>query len=235
MKIRGKLVCSFFIITVLPSILLFGTVHRVRQYQSQFIMEPDKETVESEVFENMDKELEAVYIVTKKDGGEIAMKAPLTTIEGYTEGILDGVAATPEKQEKYLRIIYQKAKEMAALVDELSLDAKIENGIVPYHIQNISVGDYFGDCVDELREELGEQGITLEYENKVALSECVQTDPEQLRRVINNIVGNSVKYFDKSKRKISIVIEDEENREEPWDYEEMEMSQLNDGRRQSHE
>lgn len=86
------------------------------------------------------------------------LKTPLTTIEGYTEGILDGVAATPEKQEKYLRIIYQKAKEMAALVDELSLDAKIENGIVPYHIQNISVGDYFGDCVDELREELGGTG-----------------------------------------------------------------------------
>ncbi|MDD5900517.1 MAG: histidine kinase dimerization/phospho-acceptor domain-containing protein, partial [Lachnospiraceae bacterium] len=40
------------------------------------------------------------------------LKTPLTTIKGYAEGMLDGVADTPEKQEKYLRTIRSKAEDM---------------------------------------------------------------------------------------------------------------------------
>lgn len=36
------------------------------------------------------------------------LKTPITAIKGYTEGILDGVADTPDKQKKYLQTIYAK-------------------------------------------------------------------------------------------------------------------------------
>ncbi len=37
------------------------------------------------------------------------LKTPVTTIKGYAEGIMDGVADTPEKMERYVRTIYNKA------------------------------------------------------------------------------------------------------------------------------
>jgi len=52
------------------------------------------------------------------------LKTPITAIKGYTEGILDGVADTPDKQKKYLQTIYAKANDMTYLIDELSVYSK---------------------------------------------------------------------------------------------------------------
>lgn len=52
------------------------------------------------------------------------LKTPLTAIKGYSEGLIDGIAKTPEKQQKYLKTIYSKANDMTYLVDELSLFSK---------------------------------------------------------------------------------------------------------------
>lgn len=48
------------------------------------------------------------------------LKTPITAVKGYSEGILDGVANTPEKIDKYVRTIYNKASEMDTLINELT-------------------------------------------------------------------------------------------------------------------
>lgn len=153
------------------------------------------------------------------------LKTPLTAIEGYSEGLLDGVAKSLEKQERYIRIIHTKAKEMAKLVDELSESSKIENGIVPYNFQHVNVGQYFDDCVEELKIDLNVQGITLHYENEVPPNVRVEMDPEQIRRVINNVVGNSVKYFQNENPTIGIRLLDEELMPQNIDYEQEEKEE----------
>ena len=53
------------------------------------------------------------------------MKTPITAIKGYVEGIMDGVASSPEKIDKYIRTIYNKANDMDKLIDEvISKDTK---------------------------------------------------------------------------------------------------------------
>lgn len=132
------------------------------------------------------------------------LKTPLTAIKGYAEGILDGVADTPDKQTKYLRTIYNKASDMTVLVDELSFYSKIDSNIVPYNFDRIDVNSYFKDCVDDISLDMEVKGIALEYESRVEDGVTVKADPEQLRRVINNIIGNAVKYMDKPQGKVSI-------------------------------
>lgn len=44
------------------------------------------------------------------------LKTPLTAIRGYAQGILDGVAATPDRMNKYISTIRNKADDMANLV-----------------------------------------------------------------------------------------------------------------------
>ena len=46
------------------------------------------------------------------------LKTPITAIKGYVEGIRDDVADTPEKMDKYIRTIYNKATDMDKLIDE---------------------------------------------------------------------------------------------------------------------
>ncbi len=136
------------------------------------------------------------------------LKTPITAIKGYVEGIMDGVADTPEKQGKYIRTIYNKANEMDRLIDELTLYSSIDTNRIPYNFSRINVSDYFEDCVEEVGLDLESKHIRLTYGSQVREDTQIIADPEQLRRVINNIIGNSVKYMDKEQGVIQIRIRD---------------------------
>ncbi len=123
------------------------------------------------------------------------LKTPITAIKGYSEGMLDGVADTPEKQEKYIRTIYNKANEMNTLINELTLYSNIDTNKIPYNFQKLNLSSYFSDCIEELGMDLDNQHIRLDYSNFVDPDVQIIADPEQLGRIIHNIVSNSVKYM----------------------------------------
>jgi signal transduction histidine kinase len=137
------------------------------------------------------------------------LKTPITAIKGYVEGIMDGVADTPEKMDKYIKTIYNKANDMDRLINELTTYSGIDNNRIPYNFRRINVADYFGDCVEEVGLDLESKNIQLNYEDLVEPSTQIIADPEQLKRVINNIIGNSIKYLDKERGVIDIRILDE--------------------------
>lgn len=137
------------------------------------------------------------------------LKTPITSIKGYVEGIMDGVADTPEKMNKYIRTIYDKANDMDRLINELTTYSGIDNNRIPYTFRRINVADYFGDCVEEVGLDLESKNIQLNYEALIEPSTQIIADPEQLKRVINNIISNSVKYMNKEKGVIDIRILDE--------------------------
>lgn len=136
------------------------------------------------------------------------LKTPITAVKGYSEGILDGVADTPEKQERYIRTIYNKANEMDRLLNELTLYSKIDTNRIPYNFKKINVADYFNDCIEEIGLDLETKGIGLTYFNYADENIVIIADPEQLMRVINNIVTNAIKYMDKQKGQINVRIKD---------------------------
>ncbi|MCM1569815.1 MAG: HAMP domain-containing histidine kinase [Roseburia sp.] len=137
------------------------------------------------------------------------LKTPITAIKGYVEGIMDGVADTPEKMDKYIKTIYHKANDMDRLINELTVYSGIDNNRIPYNFHRINVAEYFGDCVEEVGLELESKNIELNYSNLVEPDTIVIADPEQMKKVINNIISNSVKYMDKPHGEIDIRILDE--------------------------
>jgi len=137
------------------------------------------------------------------------LKTPITAIKGYVEGIMDGVADTPEKVDKYIKTIYSKANDMERLINELTYYSRIDNNRIPYNFHRINVADYFGDCVEEVGMDLEQRHIELNYSNLTKEDTVIIADPEQMKKVINNIISNSVKYMDKPQGIIDIRILDE--------------------------
>ncbi len=137
------------------------------------------------------------------------LKTPITAIKGYVEGIMDGVADTPDKMDKYIRTIYNKANDMERLINELTYYSGIDNNKIPYNFHRINVADYFGDCVEEVGMDLEQRNIKLNYSNLAQTDTVVIADPEQMKKVINNIISNSVKYMDKPNGVIDIRILDQ--------------------------
>ena len=136
------------------------------------------------------------------------LKTPITAIKGYVEGIRDGVADTPEKMDKYLGTIYNKANEMNLLINELTLYSKIDTNRIPYNFAPISVNAYCDDGAEDLAMELEAKNVEFGYFNYVDSDQMIIADPEQLKRVINNIVSNSLKYTERDKRKINLRVKD---------------------------
>ena len=136
------------------------------------------------------------------------LKTPITAVKGYVEGIMDGVADTPEKMDRYVRTIYNKTIEMDHLINELTFYSKIDTNRIPYTFSKLNVEDYFADCAEEVGLELETRGIELVYANYVEKDVMVIADGEQIRRVIHNIIGNAIKYMDKPKGIIQIRIKD---------------------------
>ena len=156
-----------------------------------------------EIMENEKKNRELVSNISHD------LKTPITAIKGYVEGIMDGVADTPEKMDRYIKTIYNKANDMNRLINELTIYSGIDNNRIPYNFQRINVSEYFNDCVEEVGLDLEAKHIELNFYNLVSDDTIIIADPEQLKRVINNIVGNSIKYLDKEKGTIEIRILDE--------------------------
>jgi len=135
------------------------------------------------------------------------LKTPMTTIKGYAEALCDGVAATPEKQQKYLRTILTKTEAMDKLVNELFVYASIDNGQITYNFMKIDVDEFFTGAMQG-RYELEEKGIKLKYSYNAEAGAQIIADPQQLKRVVDNIIGNSVKYMDKTDAFIDVRIQD---------------------------
>lgn len=137
------------------------------------------------------------------------LKTPITSIKGYVEGIMDGVANTPEKMDKYIKTIYNKANDMDRLINELTTYSGIGTNKIPYHFHVLNVSDYFSDCIEEIGLDLESKNIHLNYTNLAPPDTCVVADPEQFKKVINNIVSNSVKYIGHDHGVINIRIVDD--------------------------
>lgn len=132
------------------------------------------------------------------------LKTPLTAIKGYVEGLLDNIADTPERRERYLTTIYNKTNDMQRLIDELTFYSRIDTNRIPYNFVPLPIADFFRDCADETELDLTSRGMKLEFSCEVEDQILVNADPEQMRRVLNNIIGNSVKYMDKPEGVVGI-------------------------------
>lgn len=134
------------------------------------------------------------------------LKTPITSIKGYVEGILDGIANTPEKVDKYLKTVYSKALQVDGMIDDLLLYSKLDLNQIPFHFEKTEIGRYFEDCVEENEGELENSQIKVTLQNHLNGPRYVMIDRERLQRVVMNILDNARKYMNKPQGMITILL-----------------------------
>ena len=203
-----------------PLVKLKKATKNIKEGNLDFVLEVEENDEFSQLcqdFEEMRKRLKESTeekILMDKENKELIsnishdLKTPITAVKGYVEGIMDGVADTPEKMDRYVRTIYNKTNEMDHLINELTFYSKIDTNRIPYTFSKLNVEDYFSDCAEELGLEMETRGIELVYANYVEKGVQVIADGEQIRRVIHNIVSNAIKYMEKPRGIIQLRVKD---------------------------
>ncbi|MCD7905593.1 MAG: HAMP domain-containing histidine kinase [Clostridiales bacterium] len=137
------------------------------------------------------------------------LRTPLTSIKAYIEGLLEGVASTPEMQKKYMETILVKADDIDKMVDKLFLFSKLDLGDYPFYPEEINVKYEIEKFINQNKREYDLRGMNIEAED-IPEELRVYTDPVQLGNALTNIVENSLKYKNGERVNVKIYCKDGE-------------------------
>lgn len=131
------------------------------------------------------------------------LRTPLTAIRGTIKGLMDGIASTPEKQDRFLETAYRRTGEMDLLLNQLFYLSKIETGNMPITLRKIEISSFIKNYVQAKQGLVENEKEELIEETKEITAE-VAVDPEQLQRIFDNLLENSRKYGEKVPLKMKI-------------------------------
>jgi two-component system OmpR family sensor kinase len=120
------------------------------------------------------------------------LKTPLTSIQGYSQAILDGTARGEEAVRRAAGIVHDEAERMRRLVEGLLDLARIESGQVVMAQEPVDLRQVLGDGVDKMALRAQEGGITLSLNVPDLLS--VLGDGDRLAQVTTNLLDNALKH-----------------------------------------
>jgi two-component system phosphate regulon sensor histidine kinase PhoR len=120
------------------------------------------------------------------------LRTPLTSIRGFVEALEDGAVAEPETAARFLGKIRVHADRMAALVEDLLELSRLEAGERPLHLEDTDPAEVAEDVAASFREQASRKGLEIARLEESA--PVVRTDADRLRRILENLVDNAVKY-----------------------------------------
>ena len=139
------------------------------------------------------------------------LKTPLASVRGYAQGIMDGVANSPDRLNKYAFTIRAKAEDMTNLVDDLSLFSLIYQENIQYHFQKVNASAYLSKCIGDMSLDFEMKKISLIYQFLGDNQTRINIDTDKMKRVINNVVGNSVKYIHADVGMVYVHVDEDEH------------------------
>lgn len=121
------------------------------------------------------------------------LRTPLSMLQGYTEALLDDMAATPEERREMLQVIYEESQRMGRLVQDLLDLAKMEAGHLELVLRRVDVSQLLQKIHRKYAALAKERGITFEWtaEERLVLE---QADEDRMEQVLGNLLSNAIRH-----------------------------------------
>jgi histidine kinase len=197
----GVSLAAAAIVSVLVSRKIVGPVRRVRDatrrlaagHYDERVAEPGELEL-GELARDVNRlasELESTERRRARLISEVAheMRTPLTSIEGYVEGILDRVF---EPTEEVLTAIGEETSRLQRLAGDLAELSRAEEGVITLDARDVDLRDLAEACADRLRPQYDDKGVGLEVRAGPPL--LVHVDPNRITQVLTNLLGNALTY-----------------------------------------
>ncbi|MEI6045561.1 MAG: ATP-binding protein, partial [Chloroflexota bacterium] len=128
--------------------------------------------------------------------GDVAheLRTPIATLEGYLEGLLDGVI---EPSERTWAKLHGEAGRLRHLVDDLQELSRAEAHQIPLHLARINPLEVAHTAIDRLALQFAETSLRRELELQTNLPDSlppVRADPDRAVQVLTNLLTNALRY-----------------------------------------
>lgn len=121
------------------------------------------------------------------------LKTPLTSIQGFSQALLDGAAGDEQSRGRAATIIHEEAGRMRRLVDDLLDLARLEGGQATLAREPVDMVDLLRGCAARFASAADQAGIAVEVQAPSSLPGVVG-DPDRLGQVFGNLVDNAIKH-----------------------------------------
>ena len=118
------------------------------------------------------------------------IKTPVASIRAYAEALSSNMANTSERKEKYLRVIINKADEVARLTDDLFLHAVSDLDKLSIDVQTYNAPVLLEEILEPF---FAQYGDMIKQKSKIP-NVNIYTDERRISQVVENIITNSSKY-----------------------------------------
>ncbi|MEI8113879.1 MAG: ATP-binding protein [Bacteroidia bacterium] len=122
------------------------------------------------------------------------LKTPIFNIQGYVLTLLDGGIDDPKINKLYLQRTEKSIDRMISIVEDLESITKLESGELKINLANFDLVRLTEDVFDLAQMLANERSISLEFATKTDKPVMVNADKKRIMEVLNNLVGNGIKY-----------------------------------------
>ena len=123
------------------------------------------------------------------------IRTPMNGIIGMTELVLD--TELDSEQREQLNLAKASADSLLSLINDILDYSKIEAGQMDIESIDFSLSGCIGDTMKALSLRAHQKGLELAFEIEPDVPDGVMGDPGRLRQIINNLVGNAIKFTEK--------------------------------------
>ncbi|MDE8565558.1 ATP-binding protein [Anoxybacillus rupiensis] len=131
------------------------------------------------------------------------LRTPLTYLEGYARALKNQQYQTEDEKEMYIQIIEQEANRMSKLVNDLFELAKMEEGKLPLHLEEIDLIEVIENAVLKTKVKAKEKGLQL-YFHKIYQLPSIYADGLRMEQIVINLIENAIRYTEKGFIKIEL-------------------------------
>lgn len=123
------------------------------------------------------------------------IRTPLTAILGFADLLADPSEGDEARRRlEYVSTIQRNGQHLLAVINDILDLSKIEAGKMALEAAQISLPCLISETVELIRARADGKGLALRCEFATAMPSGVTTDPTRLRQVLNNLVGNAIKF-----------------------------------------
>jgi signal transduction histidine kinase len=126
------------------------------------------------------------------------LKTPLTSIQGFSQAMVDGAISRPDDYAEAGKIINQESVRMRGLVDDLLYLSQVEAGEVIMHFEHLEPNELLQATVERFARRAGQADVEIKAES--AVTGEVEADPRRIEQALVNLVDNAVRHTPKGGR-----------------------------------